>query len=150
MQTFWAEYGFYLWALTTALAIITLVWLGYNTFSRADEGEPAEAAVEADRALEALAAQVEELHEGAPHMRATLGRTLQFFGLECSTNADGDPAFALAVVNARGDGFLLSSASRRELTAQPLVNWSVRSPAPLSAIEKAAIDQARAQREQMT
>jgi len=37
MLEFWNNYGLYLWGLTTALVVIALVWLAYNTFSGQEE-----------------------------------------------------------------------------------------------------------------
>ena len=147
MQAFWNEYGFYLWALTTALALIALAWLGWNTFGQADDEDEAKPApdTESDE-WDSLAAQVQELAEGAPLMRATLGRTFQFFGLTQSSAEDGRQKFALVVANARGDGFVLSNIGQTALTAQAFENWTPA--APLKAEENAALEQARRQRDQ--
>lgn len=148
MQVFWTEYGFYLWGLTTALALIALAWLAWNSFAQpAEEDGPREAAPEADGPAGDLAAQVQELAEGAPLMRASLGRALQFVGLERYIDTAGAPAFALAVANARGDGFVLISSVRGGLTAKPLLAWTPTAKALFSAEEQLAVDQARAQLE---
>lgn len=141
MQALWAEYGFYLWALTTALVVIALIWLGWNAFAQSGEAE----ADAADTATEpsALAQQVNELAEGVPLMQASLGRALQFVGLERYVDVAGGPAFSLAVANARGDGFVLSSSARGGLTAKPLRAWN--STAALSTEEQLAVTQAREQ-----
>lgn len=141
MQALWAEYGFYLWALTTALVVIALIWLGWNAFAQSGEAE----ADAADTATEpsALAQQVNELAEGVPLMQASLGRALQFVGLERYADVAGGPAFSLAVANARGDGFVLSSSARGGLTAKPLRAWN--STAALSTEEQLAVTQAREQ-----
>jgi hypothetical protein len=144
MQALWAEYGFYLWALTTALVLIALIWLGWNAFAQPGEAE-VDAADAADASTEpsALAQQVNELAEGVPLMQASLGRALQFVGLERYVDMAGAPAFALAVANARGDGFVLSSSARGGLTAKPLRAWN--STAALSTEEQVAVTQAREQ-----
>ncbi len=148
MQAFWAEYGFYLWGLTTALAIIALAWLAWSTFSQSDEEESGEAPdSQAAEAPGELAAQVQELAEGAPLMRASLGRALQFVGLERYVDTTGTPAFALAVASARGDGFLLVSSVRGGLTAKSIQAWGPAPKALFSAEEQLAVDQARAQLE---
>jgi hypothetical protein len=141
MQELWTQYGFYLWALTTALVIIALAWLAWNTFAAQPEVEGEGEA----GGLEALAAQVTALVEAAPHMQATLGRSLQFCGLVRYADAAGAQAFALAVSNARGDGFVLSSSVRGGLSAKPLSDW--RSKVPLSPEEQSAIAHAREQTE---
>lgn len=145
MQAFWAEYGFYLWGLTTALVLIALIWLGWSTF--AQESEDGDEARDQE-AVSALAEQVNELNEGVPLMKATLGRTLQFVGVERYVDTTGAPAFALAVTNARGDGFLLVSSVRGGLTAKPLSGWSADGKTPLTYEEQLAVSQARAQLEQ--
>ena len=57
----------------------------------------------------------------------------------------GAPAFALAVANARGDGFILASSVRGGLTAKPIAGWGPIAKALFSTEEQAAVDQARAQ-----
>lgn len=150
MQAFWAEYGFYLWGLTTALVIVALAWLAWNTFGQGGEDDSLPDAAEAENPgdASALASQVQELAEGAPLMRASLGRALQFVGLERYVDTAGAPAFALAVVSARGDGLVLASSVRGGLTAKQLVAWAPPAKTPLSAEEQIAVGQARSQFEQ--
>ena len=145
MVELWNTYGFYLWALTTALVVVALAWLAWNTFSSEPEAEsPSE--IDPGR-LEALAERVTALAEAAPHMQATLGRTLQFSGLVRYTDGAGAQAFALAVSNARGDGFVLSSSVRGGLNLKTLVHWA--SNQSLSREEQSAIEQAQSQQERM-
>jgi hypothetical protein len=143
MLQLWTEYGFYLWALTTALVVVALAWLAYNSFAaQADEaGGSAEGARLDPASLAALDERVTGLAEAAPHMQATLGRTLQYVGLMRYADGSGAQAFALAISNARGDGFVLSSSVRGGLSAKPLSRWA--SNQPLSMEEQSAIDQAR-------
>jgi hypothetical protein len=142
MQVFWAEYGFYLWALTTALVLIALIWLGWNTFVQPEalEAPP----VEEDGEAAAIPAELSEALEGLPLMKATLGRTLQYIGLERYVDATGAAAFVLALANARGDGVVLSSSVRGGLLAKPLTAWSSASNTPLTQEELLAVEQARA------
>jgi hypothetical protein len=147
MQVFWAEYGFFLWGLTTALAIIALAWLAWSTFSQSSDEDEEAAPPEADPAPAEMVAQVQELAEGAPLMRASLGRALQFVGLERYVDTTGAPAFALAVASARGDGFILVSSVRGGLTAKPILAWGPAPKALFSAEEQLAVEQARAQLE---
>lgn len=150
MQVFWAEYGFYLWGLTTALVIVALAWLAWNTFGQAGEDDEVATAAEdvpSDNAG-SLASQVQELAEGAPLMRASLGRALQFVGLERYVDAAGAPAFALALANARGDGIVLASSVRGGLTVKPLTAWGPAAKSVLSAEEQLAVTHARARLEQ--
>lgn len=141
MQLFWAEYGFYLWALTTALVMIALIWLGWNTFVQPEALEAP--AAEEGEAPAALPAEVLETLEGLPLMKATLGRTLQFIGLERYVDATGAAAFVLALANARGDGVVLSSSVRGGLLAKPLAAWGSATNTPLTPEEQLAVDQAR-------
>ena len=143
MQDFWAVNGFYLWALTTALVIIALAWLAWNTFAAQADEDPADRLDLA--ALGELTDRVNDLTEGAPLMRATLGRSLQYYGLQYYADAAGAQAFALVVVNARGDGFLISSSARGGLNTKSLYAWGAR--VPLTPEEEGAIQQAIEQRE---
>ncbi len=150
MLELWSSSGFYLWALTTVLVVIALAWLAYNTFAGSGEAEPApeqEAPAGAvdPAGLEALSDRVTALAEAAPHMQATLGRTLQYCGLVRYADGTGAQAFSLAVSNARGDGFVLSSSVRGGLSAKPLSRWN--SAQPLSLEEQSALDQARGQQD---
>ena len=145
MLELWSEYGFYLWGLTTALVIIALAWLAWNTFAAQPELE-AEGETEGSGLAE-LEARVTSLAEATPLMQATLGRTLQFFGLVRYADPAGAQAFALAVSNARGDGFVLSSSVRGGLSAKPLSGWTSGAKSPLSAEEQSAVEQAREQLE---
>lgn len=147
MLELWNSSGFYLWALTTALVIIALAWLAYNAFAGGGgETEPAPPAANQDpAAMQALSDRVTALAEAAPHMQATLGRTLQYCGLVRYADGSGAQAFSLAVSNARGDGFVLSSSVRGGLNAKALSRWS--SAQSLSLEEQSALDQARSQQD---
>jgi len=140
MLQLWTDYGFYLWGLTTALVVIALAWLAYNTFSAQGSDQEETGAVDS-AALETLAERVAGLAEAAPHMQATLGRTLQFCGLVRYADGTGAQAFSLAVSNARGDGFVLSSSVRGGLSAKALGRWTANQP--LSLEEQSAVEQAR-------
>jgi hypothetical protein len=150
MLEIWQNSGFYLWALTTGLVIIALAWLAYNTFAAHPEAvaedKGPDAGVQAGE-LSALSERVAALAEAAPHMQATLGRTLQYCGLVRYADGSGAQAFSLAVSNARGDGFVLSSSVRGGVSAKPLSRWS--SGQPLSLEEQSALDQARNQQDKL-
>jgi hypothetical protein len=142
MLQLWMDYGFYLWALTTALVVVALAWLAYNSFAaQGDDAGGAPGAGLDPASLAALDERVTGLAEAAPHMQATLGRTLQYVGLMRYADGSGAAAFALAISDARGDGFVLSSSVRGGLSAKPLSRWV--SNQPLSLEEQSAIDQAR-------
>jgi hypothetical protein len=145
MLQLWTDYGFYLWGLTTALVVIALAWLAYNTFTGGGGDDEARSGGVDPAALEALAERVTGLAEAAPHMQATLGRTLQFCGLVRYADGTGAQAFSLAVANARGDGFVLSSSVRGGFSAKALARWT--SNQPLSLEEQSAVEQARGNQE---
>ncbi len=146
MLELWNSSGFYLWALTTGLVVIALAWLAYNTFAGQGEAAPEARSSGVDHAaLETLSDRVTALAEAAPHMQATLGRSLQYCGLARYADGSGAQAFSLAVSNARGDGFVLSSSVRGGLSAKPLSRWT--SAQPLSLEEQSALDQARGQQD---
>jgi hypothetical protein len=147
MLELWSAYGFYLWGITTALVLIALAWLAWNTFAAQPEPEAAGEEAGSGTAELAQAARVAALAEAMPLMQATLGRTLQFFGLVRYADPAGAQAFALAVANARGDGFVLSSSVRGGLSAKPLSGWASWARSPLSAEEQSAVEQAREQLE---
>jgi hypothetical protein len=142
MAEFWAVNGFYLWALTTALVIIALAWLAWNTFGpQAEEAGAGVGDQTGSSALETLAARIEVVNEALPHMQATLGRTLQRYGLVRHADTTGQQAFTLALANARGDGMVLASSVRGGLTAKSLMGWA--SGQALTKEEQEAVDRAR-------
>ena len=141
MLELWSEYGFYLWGVTTALVLIALAWLAWNSF--AAQPEPEAEAEPGGSGVAELEARLNALAEATPLMQATLGRTLQFFGLVRYADPAGAQAFALAVANARGDGFVLSSSIRGGLSAKPLSGWASWAKSPLSVEEQSAVAQAR-------
>jgi len=149
MLELWNSSGFYLWALTTGLVVIALAWLAYNTFSGQGEAEQPEQEAPAGptdpAGVEALADRVAALAEATPHMQATLGRALQYSGLVRYADGTGAQAFSLAVSNARGDGFVLSSSVRGGLSAKTLSRWTCAQP--LSLEEQSALEQARGQQD---
>lgn len=149
MQEIWTAYGFYLWAMTTALVLIALAWLAYNTFAgQGDEDEVAAQTQQTDpAALEALKERVEAVSEATPHIQATLGRSLQHFGMVRYADGQGAQAFSLALANARGDGFVLSSSIRGGMSVKLITQWA--SSQPFSLEEQSAIDQARGLRERV-
>jgi hypothetical protein len=146
MQEIWTAYGFYLWAMTTALVLIALAWLAYNTFAAHGEDEAAAAPSHVDpAALQALIERVDAVAEATPHIQATLGRSLQYCGMVRYADGHGAQAFSLAISNARGDGFVLSSSVRGGMSVKPITQWM--STQPFSLEEQSAIDQARGLRE---
>ena len=145
MLEFWTTYGFYLWLLTTALAVIALAWLAWNAFNL--EPETAPDAHFDPEAFADLAARVTTLVEAAPLVGASVGRALQFTGLVRYTDPTGAQAFALAVINARGDGFIISSTVRGGFNIKPLAIWGAHMA--LGPEEHEAVQQALAQRDKL-
>ena len=146
MQELWTTYGFYLWGLTTALVVVALGWLAWNTFGEPADGEtagPPAAAPDVHR-LSDMEERLTALTEAAPFMQATLGRALQYVGLARGSGAEGAQSFAVAVANARGDGFVLSGGATGGLNLKVLANWA--SNIPLSDEERAAISDAQSQK----
>ncbi len=147
MQELWTAYGFYLWIFTTVLVIITLVWLAWNTFAPTPAAE-GKAGNEMDvievRGLDELESQVVKLTEAIPYMQATLGRAMQYYGLEKYSDPVGAQAFTLAVASGRGDGFVISSSVRGGVVVKSLAGWD--STQGLTAEEQAAVSQAQAQK----
>ena len=116
--------------------------LAWNAFGPTAEESKASAGDELDSsALETLAARIEVVNEALPHMQATLGRTLQRYGLVRHADVTGQQAFTLALTNARGDGMVLASSVRGGLTAKSLVGWA--SGQALTKEEQEAVDRAR-------
>lgn len=136
MDALWTTYGFYLWGLTTLLVIIALVWLGWLSFGP----EEAAGGGELDPAV---AERVQSLLDSQPVLQASVGRALQFTGLEQYTDDTGRAAFALAVFNARGDGLMIANDADSGLAMRTLKNWADGDK--LSVPEQAAVTQARGQ-----
>jgi len=136
MTEFWTNYGFYLWGFTTLLVLVCLGWLAWLTFAGQDNAETHAADMAHFVDIEE---RLNELAEATPFMQATLGRALQFYGLE-----QVEQAFALAVVNARGDGFLFSRTTSSEVVMLPLSNWQAQSV--LTVEQNIALEKARTQR----
>jgi hypothetical protein len=140
MQEFWNTYGFYLWALTTALVLVALLWLAWNTWGHEPEEAP-------EHVLEPMDERVADILESVPLMQASLGRTVQFVGLERFADAAGSAGFALALLNARGDGIVLTHKVGL-LSATSVKMWTSANGAMLSEEEKLAVTQAHQQLEQ--
>lgn len=141
MQELWTVYGFYLWALTTALVVIALAWLAWNTFGEAGaegNGGPGD---QEKSSLAAMEETVASLGETLPYMQATLGRALQRVGVAHGSAPDGTATFAVAVTNARGDGFILSGGGAGSLNLKILSGW--RPSVTLSREESSAVSDAQ-------
>jgi len=132
MQEFWNSYGFYL--------IVALLWLAWNTWGHEAEATP-------EQTLEPMDERVADVLESVPLMQASLGRTVQFIGLERFADAAGGAGFALALLNARGDGIVLTHKVGL-LSATSVKMWASANGAMLSEEEQLAIAQAHQQLEQ--
>jgi len=155
-----AQYGFYLWLALAVLALATIVWLAlvqirlnrllgqYRTvFAGAQVGN-----------LEALlgqnleegrrnTARVEELAALCQRLETTLQHAVQGVGIVRFNpfgDTGGDQSFAIALLDAQGDGLVLTSIYGRaesRMYAKPVQGG--QSPYPLTAEEAQAIRQAR-------
>jgi hypothetical protein len=144
MQELWTTYGFYLWALTTALVVLALAWLAWNTFGEDTEGAGGGPAEPESVRLDGVDESVTHLQEALPIMQATLGRALQRVGVTHGRSPDGAATFAVAVANARGDGFVLAGGGADGLNLKVLSQWAAA--VTLSPEESTAISEAQAVR----
>ena len=80
MEALWSTYGFYLWGLTTLLVIIALVWLGWLSFGPEDSAAGAGLDPETQE-------RIQSLLDSQPVLASSMGRALQFTGLEQYTKA---------------------------------------------------------------
>lgn len=136
MEALWSTYGFYLWGLTTLLVIIALVWLGWLSFGPEEASGGSELDPETQERMQSLI-------DSQPVLQSSIGRALQFMGLEQYTDDTGRTAFALAIFNARGDGLLIANDADSGLAMRSLKNWA--DGAALSVPEQSAVAQARDQ-----
>lgn len=91
--------------------------------------------------------RVDALERLADDLQYALGHSVQWVGMVRFNpfhDTGGDQSFAIALADARGDGLILSSLHRRDLTrvyAKPLLEW--KSTHPLTEEEMEAIEVAR-------
>ena len=155
-----AQYGFYLWLALAVLALATIVWLAlvqirlnrllgqYRTVFAGAQGGNLEALLgqnleEGRRA----SARVEEVAALCQRLEATLQHAVQGVGIVRFNpfgDTGGDQSFAIALLDAQGDGLVLTSLYGRaesRIYAKPVQGG--QSPYPLTAEETQAIRQAR-------
>ena len=91
--------------------------------------------------------RVDSLERLARDLQRTLGFSVQWVGMvrfNPFRDTGGDQSFAIALADAHGDGLVLSSLHRRDITriyAKPLLGW--QSTHPLTEEEQEAIEVAR-------
>lgn len=91
--------------------------------------------------------RVDALEQLAQNLQHVLGYSVQWVGMvrfNPFRDTGGDQSFAIALVDAHGDGIVLSSLHRRDVTrvyAKPLLSWE--STHPLTEEEREAIEVAR-------
>jgi hypothetical protein len=91
--------------------------------------------------------RVDALEKLAHDLEHRLGYSVQWVGLvryNPFRDTGGDQSFAIALADAQGDGLVLSSLHRRDITrvyAKPLLGWE--STHPLTEEELQAIEEAR-------
>jgi len=91
--------------------------------------------------------RVDSLEKLVHDLQRTLGQSVQWVGLvrfNPFRDTGGDQSFAVALADANGDGIVLSSLHRRDMTrvyAKPLLGW--KSTHPLTEEELEAIETAQ-------
>jgi hypothetical protein len=162
--TLWfSQYGFYLWLALVVLALALIVWLAmvqvrlnrllrqYRTVFAGAQGGNLEALL--GQNLEEgrrTSARVEELTALCQRLETTLQHAVQGVGIVRFNpfgDTGGDQSFAVALLDAQGDGLVLTSLYGRaesRIYAKPVQGG--QSPYPLTAEETQAIQQARESR----
>jgi len=159
-ESFWAQYGP---VLLTGLGIVALgelfwlIWMhlrlkralvAYQSLLVGVEGVNLESLLHAYAAqVKETAAQVEYLDTVKVRLEKELRRCLQRVGVvryNPFANVGGNQSFAIALTDALGNGFIISSLHHRDRTqvyGKPLIDWT--SPYALSDEESDAIEIAR-------
>ncbi len=97
--------------------------------------------------LEQQGARLDDVQSALEHVQAVLPHTIQGHGIvryRAFANVGGDQSFSLALVDAQGNGVILSGLHGRDETrlyAKPLVNW--RASHSLSSEEQQSLGVAR-------
>lgn len=97
--------------------------------------------------LEQQGARLDDVQSALEHVQAVLPHTIQGHGIvryRAFANVGGDQSFSLALVDAQGNGVIISGLHGRDETrlyAKPLVNW--RASHSLSSEEQQALGVAR-------
>ena len=97
--------------------------------------------------IEGIQGQISQLEALAKQFEATLGHTIQGFGMvrfQAFQGTGGDQSFALALVDQHGNGIVFSALYSREGTrvyGKPLTAWT--STYNIGDEEQKALDQAR-------
>ena len=160
LPIWFSQYGFYLWLALAVLALALLAWLAlvqvrlhrllsqYRSVFAGAQGGNLEALLaqnleEGRRA----SAKVDELAALCQRLEATLQHAVQDVGIVRFNpfgDTGGDQSFAVALLDAQGDGLVLTSLYGRaesRIYAKPVQGG--QSPYPLTAEEAQAIRQAR-------
>ena len=159
-DSFWTHYGQAAFVGLGVLALAELAWLihvhlrlrralmAYGELMIGTEGANLESLLHtyADQ-VKHTAAETEGLTTDTNRLSKGLQGCLQRFGVirfNPFSDVGGNQSFAIALTDAVGNGFVLSSLHHRDRTqvyAKPLVNWT--SPYALSDEEASAIEMAR-------
>lgn len=97
--------------------------------------------------LEQQGARLDDVQTALEHVQAVLPHTIQGHGVvryRAFANVGGDQSFSLALVDAQGNGVIISGLHGRDETrlyAKPLVNW--RAAHSLSSEEQQSLGVAR-------
>jgi hypothetical protein len=162
-DSFWAQYGQAAFLVLALLAVAELVWLAYvhlrlrrsvaayRSLLVGTDGTNLESLLHTYASqVKGTAARTEELTVDADRLSKSLLGCFQRFGViryNPFSDVGGNQSFAIALSDAAGNGFVISSLHHRDRTqvyAKPLVDWT--SPYALSDEEAAAIEMARKDR----
>jgi len=159
-ESFWAQYGTVLLLGLGLLTLGELVWLtwmhlrlkralaAYQSLLIGAEGASLESLLHAYAAqVKETTSQVQYLTTAEVRLENDLRRSLQRVGVvryNPFANVGGDQSFAIALTDALGNGFVISSLHHRDRTqvyGKPVIDWT--SPYALSDEESSAIEIAR-------
>ena len=159
-ESFWAQYGPLLLLGLGIVALGELFWLfwmhlrlkqalaDYHSLLVGVEGASLESLLHSYAAqVKETTAQVEYLNTAKVRLEKNLRRCLQRVGVvryNPFANVGGNQSFTIALTDALGNGFVISSLHHRDRTqvyGKPLIDWT--SPYALSDEESNAIEIAR-------
>ncbi len=149
-------YGAYLWLLLLLLVLLAIIWLAvlhrrlghvrraYAALLTGPDGQDLGALLGMYvEQMQLAASKAEQLSRSSDRLEIEVGKSMQRLGLvrfNAFEGLGGEQSFALALLDAAGDGFVLSSLQGRDdsrLYAKPVTKCN--SAYTLSAEEKQAI-----------
>ncbi len=152
-------YGLYLWLALAVIVLLLVIWLitlqvrvsrslrHYQTLTQGVQAGNLETVLEQQVGhFQEAAAQIQTLNQEYQRLAADMQRAIQRVGVvrfNPFQDVGGDQSFAIALLDAQGNGLLITSLygrSERRLYVKPV--QAGRSTTPLSDEEKKAIQQA--------